>query len=361
MSDKLNTLLARVDACRTRLDRVPLILKQFRQAVLAAAMSGELTESARHELKTKEETTTTLGQAVVHLKTGPFGSTLHKSDYILNGIPVINPMHINAGRIIPTDDMSISEEKAQELQEFRLKEGDVVLARRGVMGRCAVVGATEDGWLCGSGSMFMRPADHVLPTYLQIFLSSPKSVKALEAEAVGSTMVNLNQKILLGLEMSVPSIEEQNEIVRRVEILFTYANSLELHYQTARAQIEQLTPNLLDKAFRGELVPQNPKDESASALIERIRVARAAQPIKLKRNLNDRKPTMTKMTRESVKKVIQQFPKEMFSFDDLRKSLAGDYDLLKDIVFGLLGEAEPSIAQVFDQDAKAICFVRREK
>ena len=159
----------------------------------------------------------------------------------------------------------------------------------------------------------------------------------------------------------VPSLEEQDEIVRRIENLFAYADRLELHYQTAYTQIEQLTPNLLEKAFRGQLVTQDPNDESASALIGRIQSARAAQPIKPKRNLKDKKSRMIKMTKESVKKVIQLLPKGKFSFDDLRKNLSGDYDLLKDIVFGLLDEIEPSIEQVFDQDVKAMRFTRRLK
>ncbi len=76
---------------------------------------------------------------------------------------------------------------------------------------------------------------------------------------------------------------EQAEIVRRVESLFAYADRLEARYTTARAQVERLTPALLAKAFRGELVPQDPNDEPASVLLERIRAARAAAPAKPKR------------------------------------------------------------------------------
>ena len=89
------------------------------------------------------------------------------------------------------------------------------------------------------------------------------------------------------------AIDEQNEIVRRVEALFAYADRLEARYTAARAQVERLTPALLAKAFRGELVPQDPNDEPASVLLERIRAARAEQPT-AKRG---RKPPVTRVPR----------------------------------------------------------------
>jgi type I restriction enzyme, S subunit len=281
IADKLDRLLARVDACRERCDRIPLILKRFRQAVLAAATSGELTEDWREKQKLDKPNLINLSSIVSNLKTEPFGSALHKSDYIRDGIPVVNPMHINAGNITPSTDMTISEEKAEELREYRFQQGDIVFARRGVMGRCAVIGSKEKGWLCGSGSMIIHMNDLVLPGYLQMALSSPTTVAALEDNAVGSTMVNLNQKILLELEIVVPPLPEQHEIVRRVETLFAFADRLEARYKTARAQVERLTPALLDKAFQGELVPQDPNDEPASALLERIQAARASTAAKL--------------------------------------------------------------------------------
>jgi type I restriction enzyme S subunit len=76
----------------------------------------------------------------------------------------------------------------------------------------------------------------------------------------------------------LPPLREQQEIVRRVETLFAYADRLEARCTAAHAQVERVTPALLAKAFRGELVPQDPNDEPAAVLLERIRAARAAQP-----------------------------------------------------------------------------------
>lgn len=73
-------------------------------------------------------------------KTGPFGSALHQSDYFDGGVPVVNPMQIINGRIEPTWSMAITEKAARTLSEFRLSRGNVIIGRRGEMGRCAVVG-----------------------------------------------------------------------------------------------------------------------------------------------------------------------------------------------------------------------------
>lgn len=144
-------------------------------------------------------------------KTGPFGSALHQSDYVDGGIPVINPMHINDGRITPNATMSVSEEAARRLTDFRMKPGEIIIGRRGDMGRCAVVDEEHAGWMCGTGSMLIRPRlDH--PDFLQRILSSTVAIKAIEDASVGSTMINLNQATLSRLNIQIPPIEEQDAI-----------------------------------------------------------------------------------------------------------------------------------------------------
>jgi hypothetical protein len=91
-----------------------------------------------------------------------------------------------------------------------------------------------------------------------------------------TNLASINKSVLSALPVPLPPAEEQDEIVRRVETLFSYADRLEARCRVAHAQVEHLTPALLAKAFRGELVPQDPNDEPASVLLERIRTARAA-------------------------------------------------------------------------------------
>lgn len=144
-------------------------------------------------------------------RTGPFGSALHKSDYTNDGIPVVNPMHIVDGKIEPTRTMTITECAANKLSDFRMKPGEIVIGRRGDMGRCAVVQEHQAGWLCGTGSMIIRPLDSD-SEFLQRVLSSPRAVSAIEESSVGTTMVNLNQGTLAGLRVQFPPLPEQRAI-----------------------------------------------------------------------------------------------------------------------------------------------------
>jgi type I restriction enzyme S subunit len=144
-------------------------------------------------------------------RTGPFGSALHKSDYTNDGIPVVNPMHIVDGKIKPTRTMTITEHAAKNLSEFRMKPGEIVIGRRGDMGRCAVVQEHQVGWLCGTGSMIIRPLN-TDAEFLQRLLSSPRAISAIEDSSVGTTMVNLNQGTLAGLKVQFPPLHEQRAI-----------------------------------------------------------------------------------------------------------------------------------------------------
>ena len=282
IAEKLDTLLAQVETTKARLQRIPQILKTFRQSVLNAAVSGKLTEECGIS-QPAERMYKNLGDVGVIVKTGPFGSSLHKSDYIPNGIPVVNPMHISEGKILPSRLMSISEKKFHELSSWQLKKGDVVVGRRGEMGRAALYCAGEK-MLCGTGSMILRSPANVLPKYLEIIIRSPKAVDYFNRASVGSTMVNLNQKVIKALAVYFPGLEEQTQIVNRVEELFAFADSIEEKANAALARVNNLTQSILAKAFRGELTEQWRKDNpelitgknSAEALLAKIKAEREA-------------------------------------------------------------------------------------
>jgi type I restriction enzyme S subunit len=172
-------------------------------------------------------------------KTGPFGSSLHKSDYVDGGVPVINPMQIVDGRLQPTASMAISEQAARKLAEFRLSAGDVVIGRRGDMGRCAYVRNEENGWLCGTGSMIVRAGSSLDARFIQRVLSSPAVVAAIENASVGSTMINLNQGTLGNLRISrPPTIGEQQAIAGALSDADVLIESLE-QLLTKKRQIKQ--------------------------------------------------------------------------------------------------------------------------
>ncbi|MDF4093042.1 restriction endonuclease subunit S [Bifidobacterium catenulatum] len=149
--------------------------------------------------------------SICELRIGPFGSALHKNDYISGGHPLINPSHIIGSSIIPDADLTVSDDKYKSLEAYHLLPGDIVLGRRGEIGRCAVV--QDKGFLCGTGSMVLRPRAGVRSEYLQRVVSFPSFRQALERNAVGVTMKNLNAKIVGAADMCLPSINQQDDFI----------------------------------------------------------------------------------------------------------------------------------------------------
>jgi type I restriction enzyme S subunit len=148
----------------------------------------------------------TVAEVLDRLQSGPFGSSLHQTDYESYGTPVINPASIQNGRIIPIPKMAVGPAVLDRLASFKVSSNDVVMARRGEMGRCAVVTPREHGWLCGTGCLVLHPAQGIFPGYLAMFIGAPRTRQYLNSASVGTTMQNLNQRILLGLEIVVPHL-----------------------------------------------------------------------------------------------------------------------------------------------------------
>ena len=136
------------------------------------------------------------------IRIGPFGSLLHKEDYITGGHALINPSHIIDGKITPDNNLTISDEKYTELSAYHLLEGDVVMGRRGEMGRCAVV--KQPGLLCGTGSLLIRSNGDLTADYIQKIISFPSFKRTIEDMAVGQTMPNLNVPIVSAFQIIKP-------------------------------------------------------------------------------------------------------------------------------------------------------------
>jgi type I restriction enzyme S subunit len=159
-----------------------------------------------------------VGSLAASLQTGPFGSQLHSYEYQPNGIPVINPSHMKDGKILPDMNSAVTLDKASQLSRHRLQVGDIIFARRGELGRCALVGHQETGWLCGTGSLRMRLEDEEFsdPEYLVRLFLSKGIAEWLSLHSVGSTMENLNTGILARLPLPLPPKSEQQAIVEHI-------------------------------------------------------------------------------------------------------------------------------------------------
>lgn len=155
----------------------------------------------------------------LYVSTGPFGTMLHKSDYCLDGTPLVNPSHMIDGKIIPANNKRVNQETLSRLASYKLQENDIVLARRGELGRCAVVSRKEAGWLCGTGSFFVHFGDGIFPQFIYSFFQSHYVRSALLKSSVGTTMNNLNHSILNNLRVPLPPLAEQKRIVAKIEEL----------------------------------------------------------------------------------------------------------------------------------------------
>ncbi|MDK7698948.1 restriction endonuclease subunit S [Cutibacterium avidum] len=158
-----------------------------------------------------------IGQSSRLVQTGPFGSQLHAEEYVEGGVPVINPSHLVNGRIEPDVQVSVTEQKAVELERHQLREGDVVIARRGDLGRCSVVGPDAQKYLCGTGSLLIRLRSEEWDSdYFQMLFSSKRTKDELELGSIGSTMANLNASQVSRLRLKRPSLIDQRAAVKRV-------------------------------------------------------------------------------------------------------------------------------------------------
>ena len=175
------------------------------------------------------------------IKIGPFGSLLHKEDYVTGGHPLVNPSHIINGRIIVDNDLTLTEGKYFELSAYHLKKNDVVLGRRGEMGRCAVV--DEEGLLCGTGSLLIRTNGTVTADYIQKIISFPTFKKTIEDMAVGQTMPNLNVPIVSNFMIIVPPLSVQKDY-------YDFVECVDQQKQTVQQSLEKL--ELMKKALMQE-------------------------------------------------------------------------------------------------------------
>jgi type I restriction enzyme S subunit len=191
-----------------------------------------------------------LGDCIIKIQIGPFGTQLHEADYIQNGIPIINPMHMSDMKIHPNSNYSITKEKFNELKQYHLKKNDIILARRGELGRCAIVTESEKGFLCGTGSLFLTVNESMLhPLFLVYLLSRESMKKSLSNVATGTTMLNLNKDIVSNFMVIVPKIERQLDFIKSIEI--NEQNIALLKNQITHTN--NLFHSLLQKAFKGEL------------------------------------------------------------------------------------------------------------
>lgn len=198
-----------------------------------------------------------LGRIGKTFKTGPFGSILHQSDYVSNGIPIVNPAHMISGRIRPNPHRTITPDTFDRLREYGLAENDIVFSRRGELGRCALVTSREDGYLLGTGSIRVRLREDVVnPEYLLTSYQARWVGDLLSSLSVGATMESLNTGILRQLPALIPPVEEQNQIARFLDWKTAQINKFIRNKRRLIELLKEQKQNVINQAVTRGLNPK---------------------------------------------------------------------------------------------------------
>ncbi|MCA1576996.1 MAG: restriction endonuclease subunit S [Acidobacteria bacterium] len=267
----LEKLSSRVNAAQERLATIPRILKRFRQSVIDSSCAGTLTVDWRlkHNVEFQQ-------------LSGKLGSLARFIDYrgktprkANAGIPLITAKNIRPGylSVEPREYIAENDYDAWMTRGFP-NIGDVLITTEAPLGYVVHIDWTFKFALAQRVICLQFDKDIVFGPYAALVLQSTQFQAGLRDRATGTTVTGIKASRLKELSINFPSLDEQKEVVRRVDDLLKSANALEARYVKAKRHVDKLTQSILAKAFRGELVPQDPNDEPASVLLERVRQQR---------------------------------------------------------------------------------------
>lgn len=257
---------AQIDALIAKKETLLAKLAEKRTALISHAVTKGLDSS----VPMKDSGVKWLGEIPAHWKvsklsfttesmqTGPFGSQLHAEEYIEGGVPLINPADISNGKIISNPKISVGDDVVGRLSRHKLELGDIVIARRGEMGRAGLVRENNIGWLCGTGSLRARLIQTVInPDFLLYQFSLKGVAEYLSLQSVGSTMDNLNTSILGRLPVVLPPILEQENIVSELHKKCAVIDKQGTKVDLAIATLKEYRSALITNAVTGKIDVRN--------------------------------------------------------------------------------------------------------
>lgn len=283
IAEKLDTLLAQVDSTKARLEKIPKILKRFRQAILAIAINGKLTDDWRKSNPSicTEWNKTNIGE----LAQVATGKTPKRTDsrYWENGsIPWLTSSS-TGNAFVEVAEQFVSDLALRECTLKIFSPGTLLLAMYGEGKTRGQVTELKISATCNQACAAITcDEDKINRNFLKMVLM--ENYQETRKAAAGGNQPNLNLNKVREITIALPSLSEQHVIVRRVEQLFAYADTIEKQVSNALARVNNLTQSILAKAFRGELTAQwraeNPElisgENSAAALLEKIKAERVA-------------------------------------------------------------------------------------
>jgi type I restriction enzyme S subunit len=259
---KLDAVFGHLDSLREKLDRIPELLKNFRQQVLTQAVMGELTKEWREGKDLGEWEEKNLIDVIVEKPRNGFSpnGVSYKTDVKSLTLSATTKGYFDANYVKYLDI-----EKPDLASHLWLKNGDILIQRSNSLdyvGTAAIYNGADYDFIYPDLMMKVRANQLISTQYLYYVLSSSATKDYFRKNATGSAgnMPKINQSIVMNTPVPYPELEEQEEVVRKVESLLYLADKIESQYQSIKAKIDQLPHAILAKAFRGELVGQEVKE-----------------------------------------------------------------------------------------------------
>jgi len=246
-------IVAKIDALAAKIDEARVLRKQAgeeAEAVVSAKARDVLSKAATEVTPLS----TWLDDPKGGIQTGPFGAQLGRGDFVPDGVPLLTIGNVQYSGLKTAPLIHVTEAKATQLGRYRAKEGDILFARMGTVGRCCVVPAEADGWLFNYHIIRVAlDCKRIDPRYVHWSIRSSTDIEEyLEVNIRGATREGVNSKIVGGLPLRVPPLPEQRRIVARLDALQAQVDALKQTQAASAAELDALLPSVLDRAFKGE-------------------------------------------------------------------------------------------------------------
>lgn len=329
---KIEELFTNLDAGTEALKKVKARIKRYRQAVLKYAFEGKLTEKWREDHKNELEPASVLLEKIKEerkkkvkgkkkelpvldtselpelpagwgyftlndiatnkknsIKRGPFGSSIKKEFFVSSGYKVYEQKNVIYNNF-KLGSYYISKEKFNELKDFEVSSGDILVSCSGTIGKITVAPKDLEKGIINQALLKITLDDTKVYPKFFVFLFKSKINEILEHNTRGSAMKNIaSVRVLKQMEFPLSSFVEQYKIIEQIDYRFSIADKVEKIIDESLKKAERLRQSILKQAFEGKLVPQDPKDEPVERLLERIKAEKARLEVEKKATQKKRK------------------------------------------------------------------------